>query len=111
MKEFLPKFTAAAVQASPIFLDRKATVEKACHLIKEAGRKGASLMVFPEAYIPTFPYWPRAIPHPERALSLDAYLKLYEQALEVPSLEVDQLCTAAKEAGVYVIMGMTERGV
>ncbi|MFH0845514.1 MAG: carbon-nitrogen hydrolase family protein [Pseudomonadota bacterium] len=111
MKEFLPKFTAAAVQASPIFLDRKATVEKACHLIKEAGRKGASLMVFPEAYIPTFPYWPRAIPHPERELSLDAYLKLYEQAVEVPSLEVDQLCTAAKEAGVYVIMGMTEREV
>jgi nitrilase len=109
MKEFLPRFMAAAVQASPIFLDREATVEKACHLMKEAGRKGASLVVFPEAYIPTFPYWPRAIPHPERELSIDAYLQLYEQAVEVPSPAVDQLCAAAKEASLYVVMGMTER--
>jgi nitrilase len=109
MKEFLPKFTAAAVQASPIFLNREATVEKACHLMKEAGRKGASLAVFPEAYIPTFPYWPRAIPHPDRGLSIDAYVQLYEQAIEVPSSEVDQLCAAAKEASLYVVMGMTER--
>lgn len=111
MKEFLPKFTAAAVQASPIFLDRKATVEKACHLIKEAGRKGASLIVFPEAYIPTFPYWPRALPHPEREISIDAYLQLYEHAVEVPSPDVDQLCAVAKEVGVYAIIGMTEREV
>ena len=111
IKKFLPKFTAAAVQASPIFLDREATVEKACHLIKEAGRKGASLVVFPEAYIPTFPYWPRALPHPERELSINAYLQLYEQSVEVPSPDVDQLCAAAKEAGVYVVMGMTEREI
>ncbi len=109
MKEFLPKFTAAAVQASPVFLNRKATVEKACHLVKEAGKKGASLVVFPEAYIPTFPYWPRAIPHPDRGLSIDAYVQLYEQAVEVPSPEADQLCAAAKEANLCVVMGMTER--
>ena len=94
----LPKFTAAAVQAAPIFLDRKATLEKACHLIKEAGRNGAALAVFPEAYVPTFPYWPRALPHPDRELSLDVYAQLYEQAVEVPSPEVDQLCAAAKKS-------------
>ncbi len=111
MKGFLPKFTAAAVQAAPIFLDRKATIEKSCHLIKEAGKNGATLAVFPEAYIPTFPYWPRALPHPDRELSLDAYIQLYEEAIEIPSPEVDQLCAAAKEAGIYVIMGMTEREI
>jgi nitrilase len=109
MKEFLPKFTAAAIQASPVFLNREATVEKACHLMKEAGNKGASLVVFPEAYIPTFPYWPRALPHPERELSINAYLQLYEQSVEVPSPDVDRLCAAAREAGLYVVMGMTER--
>jgi nitrilase len=111
VKESFPKFTAAAVQAAPIFLDKKATVEKSCHLIKEAGKNGATLAVFPEAYIPTFPYWPRALPHPDRDLSLDAYAQLYEEAVEIPSPEVDQLCAAAKEAGIYVIMGMTEREI
>jgi predicted amidohydrolase len=111
MKEPIPKFTCAAVQASPIFLDKRATVEKAAHLIKEAGRNGASLVVLPEAYIPTFPYWPRALPHPERELSIDAYLQLYENAVEVPSHETDKLCDAAKEVGSYVIVGITEREV
>jgi len=35
-------------------LDREATVDKACHLIAEAARSGARLIVFPKLFIPTF---------------------------------------------------------
>ncbi|MFQ5915918.1 MAG: carbon-nitrogen hydrolase family protein [Nitrospinota bacterium] len=109
MGDVLPKFVAAAVQASPVFLDREATVEKACRLIREAGRAGARLAVFPEAYIPTFPYWPRAMPHPHRHLSIRAYVELYKNAVEIPSPSTDKLCRAAREADTVVVMGLNER--
>src|SRR5207244_2396081 len=53
----MQKVTAAAIQATPVFLDREATVDKAVRLIREAGSNGAGLMVFPETFIPTYPDW------------------------------------------------------
>ena len=48
---------AAAVQATPVFLDREATVEKVCRLAKEAAAFGAELIVLPEAFVPGYPDW------------------------------------------------------
>ena len=56
-------FKAAAVQAAPvlrdepIWFDLQATLEKACKLISEAARNGTGLIVFPEGFLPTHPYW------------------------------------------------------
>lgn len=110
MGDRYPRFIAAAVQASPVFLDREGTVQKACKLIEEAAAAGARLIVFPEAYIPTFPYWPRAFPHPNRHLSIAAFVELYKNSVEIPSQETEALCAAAQHAGAYVVMGLNERG-
>lgn len=56
-------------------------MEKACRLIREAGKKGAKLVVFPEAWVSTFPHWPRALPLGERELSQEAWVKLYEESV------------------------------
>jgi len=51
------KLRLAAVQAAPVFLDREASIEKACRLIREAGENGADVIGFPEGFIPTHPGW------------------------------------------------------
>jgi len=101
-------FTLAAVQASPVLLDREATVRKACALIDEAGRAGADLALFPEAYVPGYPLWVWYVPPGQTRDLRSLYAELLEQAVRVPDGATDQLCTAAKEAGVAVVIGINE---
>jgi predicted amidohydrolase len=84
-------------------------VEKACRLIREAGKNEARLVVFPEAWIPTFPHWPRALPVGERELSQEAWVKLYQESVEIPGPDTRLLGEAARDAGCYVVLGVNER--
>ncbi|MEA2691010.1 MAG: nitrilase [Acidobacteriota bacterium] len=101
-------FLVAAVQAAPVFLDRAATVEKACALIAEAGAAGARLAVFPEGFIPAYPLWAWFIPPGETHALRELYSELVENAVSVPSPATARLCEAAREAGVAVAMGINE---
>lgn len=103
------KYLGAVVQASPVFLNLRATTEKACRLIREAGKNGARLVAFPEAWIPSFPHWPRALPKGERDLSQEAWIRLYQESIEIPGPETQALGEAASEAGCHVVMGVNEK--
>lgn len=46
----------ALVQAAPVMFDKDKCVEKIIALIGEAAAKGAELIVFPELFIPGYPY-------------------------------------------------------
>ena len=102
-------FKIAVVQAAPVVLDREATVSKACELIAEAGRSGARLVVFPEAFIPTYPDWVWRIPPGQHRVLADTYAELLEQSVEIPGPVTEVLSQAARQAGVYVAMGLNER--
>jgi predicted amidohydrolase len=106
MGDQYPRFKAAAVQASPVFLNRDATVDKACQLIQEAGRNGAKLVAFPETFIPGYPYWiwlDSPLKHDEW------FVRLFEESVEIPGPATDALCRAAKAADTYVVMGINEK--
>jgi nitrilase len=104
-------FVVAAVQATPVFLDRAATVEKACRLIAEAGSRGARLIVFPETFIPTYPDWIWALPPGEFAAQHELYVRLLDQSVDVPGETTRELGAAARAAGAYVVMGINERNI
>ena len=109
MSEARATTRVAAVQATPVFLDLAATLEKACDLIAEAGRHGAKLAVFPEGFLPSYPFWSWFIP-PYRTMELrELYDRLLQESVTVPGPAVDRLGRAAREAGVAVVMGVNER--
>ena len=101
----------AAVQATPVFLDREATVDKACALIAEAGRHGARLAVFPEGFVPTYPLWAWYVPPYKTKDARALYDELLRQAVTVPGPTVERLGEAARAASVAVVMGINERNV
>jgi nitrilase len=99
----------AAVQAAPVFLDRDATVEKACALIAEAARGGARLVVFPESFVPGYPDWVWLVPAGRGPMLASLYGELLANAVSVPSDSTRRLGDAAREAGVHVAIGIAER--
>ncbi|WP_420395033.1 carbon-nitrogen hydrolase family protein [Nioella sp.] len=104
-KDF-PKFTAAAVQASPVFLDAPRTAEKAAGLIAEAAANGASLVVFPEVFIPGYPYW-NWITDPVTGGAW--FEKLVRASVFADGPEIGVIRDAAKAHGCHVVIGLNER--
>jgi len=102
-------YKIASAQLAPVFLDKEKTVEKACNAILEAGKKGARLIVFPEAFISGYPDWVWLIPNSKGAELNKLYVKLVDNAISVPDDSTRKLCHAAKQAGISVVMGMHER--
>ena len=102
-------FTIAAVQASPVFMDRDATIDKACGLIAEAAKQSAKIIVFPEAFVPTYPDWVWVLPASNGSSHAALYGELLDQSVAVPSAATDKLCRAAKANRVFVVIGVNER--
>lgn len=103
----------AVVQAASVIMDRDATIEKAISLIRQASEKGAKIVVFPEAFIPAYP----------RGLSFGTIIgsrsddgrrdwyRYWENSIPVPGEATELLGKAAREAGVYLIIGVIERDI
>ena len=111
MDKSLPLVKVAVVQAAPLLFDREATVAKACRLIDEAAREGAQLVLFPEAFIPAYP---RGLSFgtvvgsrsPQGRLTWQRY---WANAVDVPGPATETLGQAAREAGIFLAMGIIER--
>ena len=98
----------AAVQAASVFLDREGSTKKACQLIREAGRNGARVIGLPEGFIPAHPVWYHH--HAASgAIANKLAVELFKNSVEVPGPETDALCSAARDANAYVVIGICEK--
>lgn len=107
--------TVAVVQASPVWMDRAATIEKACALVAQAAAQGARLVAFPESFIPAFPY---GVWHHGMHRNMAFHKALMEAAVELPARapgpqaltgDLAPLAAAVRAAGAHVVMGLTEK--
>lgn len=109
MPESLPVLKVAAVQAAPVYLDREATVDKACRLIAEAGDHGARVVGFPETFVAGYPhYYLTLSTNPFREHG-KWFKRLHRNALEIPSPAAERLCQAARKARAHVVIGISEK--
>lgn len=90
-----PKVKVAAVHAASVFLDRDASLAKACDLIAEAAANGARLIAFPEAFIAGYPFW---IWTHTPTTGAPLFFQLFDNAVEVPSPTTEALGDAARRA-------------
>ncbi|VTU18856.1 Nit6803 family nitrilase [Variovorax sp. RA8] len=97
---------AAAVQIAPDFDRPEGTLERVCSAIDEAAAKGAQLAVFPETFVPYYPYFSFVLPP---VLQGPAHLQLVERAVVVPGPVTAAVAERARAHGMVVVLGVNER--
>ncbi|CCC08327.1 hypothetical protein SMACR_01874 [Sordaria macrospora] len=95
----------AAVHSAPIYMSKSATLAKAINLIHAAARDGVSLLVFPETYVPGYPYFIECYPPLKQVGALAKYA---EESVVVDE-DLDGVVEACKQTGVSVVLGVSER--
>lgn len=97
---------AAAVQISPDLNSGAATVSLMCDAVSEAAKQGVRLAVFPETFVPYYPYFSFIEPP---VLSGKAHLQLYKEAVVVPGPLFNQLRQVAIEFKMVLCVGVNEK--
>lgn len=101
----------AVVQAAPIMFDSRGCVDKALNYIDECAENGAQLIVFPELFIPGYPYgmtFGFTVGSRTEAGRED-WKKYYDNSLLQDGEEMQQIIAAARKHAVYVSIGYSER--
>lgn len=95
-----------AVQIAPDLDSLEGTLARVLAALEEAAAKGAELVVFPETFLPWYPYFSFVLPP---VLTGGEHLRLYEQAVVVPGPVTEAVASAARRLSVVVVLGVNER--
>jgi aliphatic nitrilase len=97
---------AAAAQIAPDLDSENGTLARVLETIRDAARQGVELIVFPETFLPYYPYFSFVQPPVQQGA---AHLLLMQRAPTVPGPTTEQIAAAAREAGMVVVVGLNER--
>jgi nitrilase len=100
------KVRAAAVQIASDLTSLSGTLDRTLAAIDDAAAKGADIIVFPETFLPWYPYF--SIAHGPAAIQ-DEHLRLYENGVVVPGPVTEAISAAARKHHAVVSVGINER--
>lgn len=110
MKE-MENIKVAVIQASAYIFDKDKTMQKVIDLIEKASLNKPNLIVFPELFIPGYPYgmsFGFKVGCRENSARKD-FKRYYDNSIMIPSAETDILCEMAKKSNSYISIGVSEK--
>ena len=101
----------AVVQAAPVLFDTPRTLQKLADLAADAARKGAQLVVFPEAFVGGYPKGhdfgvSLGVRTPD---GRDEFRRYFESAVEIPGPATEFIGSVARDHRIHLVVGVIER--
>jgi nitrilase len=103
-----PTVRVATAHLSPIILSPSATLTTILHTIRHAAAHHATLICFPESFLPGFPIWSALLPpaHPATHAFFAAFA---EASIYADGPEIMAVRECARECGISVSLGFSEK--
>ena len=111
MKDLKDKLRIAVVQAEPVMFDKDACLNKALDIMVRCKKEGAELIVFPELFIPGYPFGMTFgfTVGSRTEEGREDWKYYYDNSILLEGEEIAMLIKASMELGVYLSMGYSER--
>ncbi len=106
------KIVVGIIQASPVFNNLEASLEKAVGLIAKAARLGARLAAFGETWLAGYPAWLDVAPNAalwNHAPTKEVFASMRRSSIVIGGAETETLSRAARENKITVVIGANER--
>jgi nitrilase len=97
---------AAAIQIAPDMGGAAGTVDRLVSAVVEASDQGVQLAVFPETFVPYYPYFSFIEPP---VSSGKEHQRLYREAVEVPGTLTRRMADAAAKHEMVLVVGVSEK--
>jgi nitrilase len=104
------KMLVSIAQISPVWLDKKQTIEKVIQNIEEASKNGAELICFGETFLPGYPFWLSFTGGSE--FNSDTQKEIYSfylsQSVNIRNGDLDPILKIAKRKEIAIYLGFAE---
>ena len=111
MKDLKETCRLGLIQAAPVMFDKAASLKKALEWIEKAAEKDAELIVFPELFLPGYPFG-MTFGFTVGSRSEDGrkdWKLYYDNSVVCPGAETAAIGAAAKKHHAYISIGVSER--